>query len=956
MGILRSICFAILLIFCCPLSAQAITIAHEKDSSSLADLLVDPVLLSSLTYSSDVFFCKEEFLYLVDLLVGSKITATDLGDAVVRLFQKKLFETITITIEDDGAGKAIHFDLVGVWTFQKFKVSGIWVNRDRYKQYYLMDPGDVFNTDKHKYAMQKIKEVCARDGFFNTKITTEFIRDAHTKSVVAHATIKRSDRFVIREVFLELRGDGVPDDEIKIIEEHLRKKYICPMLGAKYSKTVIERQARGIRKYLRQCGFLQPSIKLLERLYRPDCVVYLVWKIDLNKQRSFVFFGNKAFSNNQLLDRILQFGRSAWIVPASILADELKAAYGARGFLDVVIDARDEENRSFFVIKEGRQAVIDAVEIRNAHKFVPRLLQKRCFPPLKRRSLFDHDLLHEAFDALTDFYLREGFLSMKIVAHELVSREDAHYTLLVTIEEGDCTVVHDLAIPDYPELERESPFLKIKNSKRPKPYDVALMQEQKRWLTNHFEKQGYLFASVKSELQAVDDKTVLTWRIDPGKQVCFGKTVVQGSSVFPFLYVLRELQYKEGQLWDQEKIRQSFLRLRKLQLFDVVSFTPISLSDGATRPVLVKLCKDDPFEIRARAGFELQHIRQYQTFTGLAYKVGGTFMVKDPFRWGDQLRLDVDIARSHREIVFKYQYPWLLSLPIHSLFQIYDTKYEQPGFVGSKNDIYTVFQTGGLIGMRYRVRSIHAGGTIGFEFSETTLNDNSSTLAEQLACAINFDSSLLGKRVPFLFVEPSIMVDRLDNNLNPTCGSFSLLNIKGMFPAKSQYARSFFIKFLVEHSMFFPIGPAVAAFRLRFGHIFHRLFCEIMPTERFYLGGSHSIRSYATDLAPPLGCFIDEKGKRCLVPRGGKTMVNFNAEIRIPLFQNAGFVIFQDIGALSSDQFADFKLDHVAAGTGFGVRYLTPIGPLRFDLAWKWSKQVPGEHSYNWFLTFGHAF
>ena len=85
-------------------------------------------------------------------------------------------------------------------------------------------------------------------------------------------------------------------------------------------------------------------------------------------------------------------------------------------------------------------------------------------------------------------------------------------------------------------------------------------------------------------------------------------------------------------------------------------------------------------------------------------------------------------------------------------------------------------------------------------------------------------------------------------------------------------------------------------------------------------------------------------------------MVNFNAEIRIPLFKNAAFVIFQDVGALSSDQFADFKLEHVAAGTGFGVRYLTPIGPLRFDVAWKWSKQVPDEHSYNWFLTFGHAF
>ncbi len=783
MGIVRALCCAGLLLFSCFLQAEQVTIANERDCAALQELLPQQFLLSSLTYSSDVSFSKEEFLYLIDLLVGSTVVAADLCEALPRLFQKKLFEKITVTIEDDGDGKSVHLDLVGLWTFQKFKVSGIWVNRDRYKQYYLMDPGDVFNTDKHEHAMQKIKEICARDGFFNTKITTEFIRDTRTKSVVAHATIKRADRFEMQDISLLVRADGVARDEIKEIQEYLDKKYIRPMRGAKYAKSFIERQAHSIRQYLIRCGFLQASIRLSERLHRSNSTVSMIWKIDLHKRRSFVFFGNKAFSHNQLLDRILQFGRSAWIVPASILADELKAAYRARGFLDVAIDVRDEDSKSFFVIKEGAQAVIDSVELRNADQFASRLLQKRCFPSLKKRSFFDHDQLHEALDALTDFYLRHGFLDMKIVAHELVPLEGSRYQLLVTIEEGGRTVLHDVAIPDYPELETEPLFLGIKRSEHPRPYDPAMVQDQKRWLTTHFEKQGYLFVSVKSELKTVDDTTVLVWHIDPGKRVCFGKTVVQGSSSFPFPYVARELQYKEGQIWDQEKIRQSFLRLRNLQLFETVSFTPISLSDGATRPVLIKLCKDDPFEIRARAGFELQHIRQYQTFTGLAYKVGGTFMVKDPFGYGDQLRLDADFASSHRELVFKYQYPWLLSLPIHSTFQFYDTKYEQPGFVCSNNDIYTVFQTGGLLGLRHRVRSLDVGGTIGFEFAETTLKDNASAQAEQLACAINFDPALLGKRVPFLFVEPSMMIDRLDNNLNPTRGSFSLLNLKGMFPA-----------------------------------------------------------------------------------------------------------------------------------------------------------------------------
>jgi len=54
--------------------------------------------------------------------------------------------------------------------------------------------------------------------------------------------------------------------------------------------------------------------------------------------------------------------------------------------------------------------------------------------------------------------------------------------------------------------------------------------------------------------------------------------------------------------------------------------------------------------------------------------------------------------------------------------------------------------------------------------------------------------------------------------------------------------------------------------------------------------------------------------------------------------------------------FADFKPQDILAATGFGLRIFTPIGPLRFDIGWKWRKQLPIERSFAWFLTFGQAF
>ena len=85
-------------------------------------------------------------------------------------------------------------------------------------------------------------------------------------------------------------------------------------------------------------------------------------------------------------------------------------------------------------------------------------------------------------------------------------------------------------------------------------------------------------------------------------------------------------------------------------------------------------------------------------------------------------------------------------------------------------------------------------------------------------------------------------------------------------------------------------------------------------------------------------------------------MLNINVELRMPVYKDIWFTMFRRFGALSNNHFADIRPHNLLAGTGFSVHYNTPIGPLRFDIAWKWHGPDRSVPLYAWFLSFGNAF
>jgi outer membrane translocation and assembly module TamA len=127
------------------------------------------------------------------------------------------------------------------------------------------------------------------------------------------------------------------------------------------------------------------------------------------------------------------------------------------------------------------------------------------------------------------------------------------------------------------------------------------------------------------------------------------------------------------------------------------------------------------------------------------------------------------------------------------------------------------------------------------------------------------------------------------------------------------------------------------------------------------LGGAYSLRGYEPDLAPPLNFYKNSNQELIVVPTGGKTMMNGNFELRFTIFRSLGGTLFTDIGILTQRALTDIYAKDIIGASGFGLRWNTPVGPLRFDIGWKW-KKFPGNEgyydqaSYAWFLTLGNSF
>jgi outer membrane protein insertion porin family len=919
---------------------------HSEHSSQEIDEQIQK--LPDLIIIDSVQCNAEDLRDMIPFVVNDSVSHDQLKAVISELKKSNRFQLITVSVTQHADKYQLSFDIERCWIFAKLKLSG-FQKREQFRHYYKIEPGEPFDYITHNVSIAQIKEALRQNGYFDAQVIDSFVYDYKSKQLTVHITINENARYRVHTSGPLIITQQLSVSEQEQLGKKIKKRVLHSINGSFYESARICAVTNAIKEYLYQKGFCDAVIELNEIIDQIDLSVHVNVLLHLAKQRNIIVTGNKYFKKKEIFQAINDLQHTLDYVPERFIKENLEQKYGAAGFLNAQIAVTREDANIRISVQEGPRATIKKIIIEGSVHISPERLLKQFFHSVIKNRYYDETILKDVIRRLTDYYARQGFWNASVLKHSLQPLDDHHkeYALKIQIEEDTQMLVSKVSVAQFPELIKSMPFKHCAN-KKTVPLNPVFIQEQKQWLFQHFNKIGYWNVRVWHELyKNADQSYEIIWHIDPGSQIVFGKTIFMGTTQLPARKLVKLLEYNEGEPWDKDKFSRSFDRFSRMGIFQSIHMQAEKSTD-VKRNVLIKLIEDDPYEIRARFGFQ-QVSRNFTFRAGTTYKVGGAVLIKNPTNTGDVLRFDADVTRFYRNLCLNYARPIYFRPPFWITGKVYSNTYDQPVVQGTARTLYKAFQQGFLIGFANYTRHVDAGLNIGIETMET------SHLSKELAAVINFKPALVDKKALQVFFEPNFLIDFLDNKINPTKGSLSMVSGKINIPCDRAAVR--FFKILAEQSIFASIRTVIFGLHIRLGHVFGQQFMKIMPPDRFYLGGENSLRGYGPDQAPPFGIYVDDKGDKTLVPQGGKTLFNVIFEVRFPIYwQFLQGAIFQDFGTLIGDSFSKRHQEFGLASTGFGLRYLAPIGPIRFDIGFKWKKRNKEERRFAWFLTMGQAF
>jgi outer membrane protein insertion porin family len=892
--------------------------------------------------------------------VNEPLEPSQVATTIDRLFASGLYDDIQVDAEPSGSGVVIRF----ITRSRRFigHVGAVGKISDPPSRGVILSDaqlslGTPFDPEDLKRAQQSILQIMRDNGLYQAQVGVATAEDPITHQVTIRFYVDAGKR--ARYEMPIIKGDTKLSDATIVRATGWRIRFINRW--RRVTQTLNDKGVDGIQKKYADKNRLTATVSLASMDFDADTgrarptldidagpkitIRALEAKVSKGTLRKFVPVYQEGSVDNDLLTEG---------------ASNLHDYFQSRGYPDVDVTFKreprknDEDVINYYIALGPRRKLVD-IDIVGSNYFDLDTIRERMF--LQTNSiLLKYGRYSEAFrkkdeEAIEALYQANGFRDVKVTSTVQTNYKGKPNDLAVTffINQGRQWKVAELNIEGTARLDLSA----IRNqlySIEGQPYaDVNVASDRNRILEYYYD-HGFLQAGFAYKVDpGPDPATVnLTYYITEGPQEFVRKVIISGLNRTRLPLAESRVHVQEGEPVSMTQINDDARGLTDLGIFANVN-TALQDPDGASRHKYVLYDVDEAARYTFNVGLGLE-VGQFGGTSNNLSAAGGAKGIS-PILSFDVTRLNFLGRGQTVSLDTRYS----------SLEQRESLNYVVPRFLGSTNRTVTFT---GLYDTTQNVQTFSSRRLEGSVQTSQRFN-RASTLTVRFAYrrvstgnvvipALLIPSLLQPVRIGILTF--AYIQDHRDNPADAHRGFWNTVDtgIAGNFFGSQRS----FVRTLARNATYTSLGRnlvfarqtqigAITPFRVPAGTTSYD---DIPLPERFFGGGSVSMRGFGDNQAGPrdIGTPTEQPGVPTNQPTGfpiGGNALFFNTfELRFPLLgANISGVLFEDMGniytsfsniSLGYRQKNDQNFNYAVQAPGFGIRYKTPLGPIRVDLAY----------------------
>lgn len=823
--------------------------------------------------------------------------------------------------------------------------------------------GDLYSRDRIDQGIEAMRRVMQDFGFYETQITYTEIPHPETQQMDIAFNMTAGPVARIGKVIVN--GDaGMSPDEVA--------KNGKLKAGKPARNNVVPRALQRLRKKYTKQQRLEAQIAVVDRKWNPDAntidYTFDIQRgpvVDIRTEGAKISRGRlrryvPVYEENAVDDDLLNEGRRN-------IRDYLQT----QGYFDATVqvaqqqDPKQDRVHIIYDIDRGERRKLQDLTIQGNKYFgtedIRALMVTTPSSVLLSHGRYSQGILNRDLDTIQSLYQSNGFQQVKVTSEVVGNHagDSDKMQVIVTIDEGPQSTVNTLSITGNELVATEDIRNRLTTIER-QPFSDANIGTDRNTVINYYFNQG--FPDVQLETTAAPHnsdptKIDVVYKITEGPRVFVDRVMVSGIDNTKPDIVNREFEIRDGSPFSQASMVESQRRLYDLGIFNEVD-TAVQNPEGEAK------YKNVLFNIREARRWTLNYGLGFEIGTGADQGQGSGAQGNT----GISPRASLDVTRinfrgRNQSLIFKSRYGRFVKRALASFdsprwFDLPNWRLTLSAYYDDSRDVNT-FASERVEASTQLTQVINRAEQLLYRFSYRRVKVDENSFPG----GFSPDLIPLYSR-PVRVGMPSITYirDRRDDPLNSTRGSYWTFDAglaSGIFGSEADFGR-----ILAQYSSYHRFGNGyVLARSTRIGVESPFSNSEIVPLpERFFVGGGNSHRGFAINQAGP-------RDPSTGGPLGGNAMFVNNIELRLPpaplpfVGDNLSFVVFHDMGNAFSESREMWKnllrfkqknpescrdlsptatcdFNYISHAIGAGVRYRTPIGPVRVDLGYNLNPPV----------------